>query len=253
MPPRREYCNRLAPFPVWYGLVQRPLLHPLAGSRVGSLRKVLSRHGQVSPSRAGPLFGIWASCIFRWPSCVFEAARVSSRVQSVAFEPPPIFIVGHGVVERRCFTSFCARTSNFASPHSLKCLAPTTFSDAPASNLPAPAPAFHAQVSADGRRLVSRRSSARARHGAGRDGCPSFMNCFYFPNDLGRIFAANVLFDDDSEAAGRWRQSFVYFLSKLLVQNPGKRLMLKSPADSARIPAIRGLFPCAKPADKATR
>jgi hypothetical protein len=37
-----------------------------------------------------------------------------------------------------------------------------------------------------------------------------------------------------------------YYLAKLAVLNPGRRLLLKNPANSARIPHLRALFPGAK-------
>jgi hypothetical protein len=76
---------------------------------------------------------------------------------------------------------------------------------------------------------------------------PSFFNCFYFPSSISAIFAAEVLFDGASaETLRTWRHALRYFLSKLAALNPGRRLLLKNPANSARIEHLRALFPGSK-------
>jgi len=78
-------------------------------------------------------------------------------------------------------------------------------------------------------------------------GVLSFFNCFYFPKRLSEVFAQEVLFEGVSaEAIDAWGRSLRYFLAKLGALSPGKRLLLKNPAHSARIGRLRMLFPGAK-------
>jgi hypothetical protein len=81
----------------------------------------------------------------------------------------------------------------------------------------------------------------------GTMGAPSFFNCFYFPNRITEVFAEEVLFDgENDEALTSWRRALTYYLAKLSALHPGRRLLLKNPAHSARIPHLRAIFPGAK-------
>jgi len=78
-------------------------------------------------------------------------------------------------------------------------------------------------------------------------GALSFLNCFYFPKRLSEVFAKEVLFHGASaDELSKWSESLRYFLAKLAALSPERRLLLKNPAHSARIPHLRALFPGAK-------
>ena len=78
-------------------------------------------------------------------------------------------------------------------------------------------------------------------------GAPSFFNCVYFPKQMTSVFAEEVLFAGvDHETVQLWRDALRYYLAKLAALNPGRRLLLKNPAHSARIPQPLALFPGAK-------
>jgi hypothetical protein len=76
--------------------VRTTLLHFLAEASVAGLVRTLSRHGGVSPRHYTQLMIMAASVLLRWPGCMIEAVRVARRLKSVSFDPPPLFIVGHG-------------------------------------------------------------------------------------------------------------------------------------------------------------
>jgi hypothetical protein len=78
-------------------------------------------------------------------------------------------------------------------------------------------------------------------------GALSFFNCFYFPKDISKVFAEAVLFHGvPQEAVSRWSDDFHYYLAKLSILHGGRRLLLKNPAHSARIPMLSSLFPTAR-------
>jgi omega-hydroxy-beta-dihydromenaquinone-9 sulfotransferase len=78
-------------------------------------------------------------------------------------------------------------------------------------------------------------------------GAPSFFNCIYFPKRITSVFAQDVLFAGaDEETVRLWRSALHYYLAKLAALHSGKRLLLKNPANSARIPQLLALFPAAK-------
>jgi hypothetical protein len=78
-------------------------------------------------------------------------------------------------------------------------------------------------------------------------GAPSFYNCFYFPSNIREIFATEVLFDNATVGQiDHWTRSLRLFLGKIAALHPGRRLLVKNPAHSARIQRLRDMFPGAK-------
>lgn len=70
----------------------------------------------------------------------------------------------------------------------------------------------------------------------------SFMHGFYFPRDLQQVFDKDVTFTEGKQKR-RWQQDFHYFIQKLTYKNKGKRLVLKSPANTGRLKEIHELYP----------
>lgn len=70
---------------------------------------------------------------------------------------------------------------------------------------------------------------------------------FFFPKKMKDYFRKYVLFEDlpiaEKEA---WTGDFLYLLKKISLANKGKRLVLKSPPNTARIGLLLSLFPDAR-------
>jgi omega-hydroxy-beta-dihydromenaquinone-9 sulfotransferase len=77
-------------------------------------------------------------------------------------------------------------------------------------------------------------------------GPESMISGFYFPKNYTKIFKEEVLFKSNETAERNWKKHFDYFLKKLSYANNGKRLLLKSPANTGRIKQILALYPDAK-------
>jgi hypothetical protein len=75
----------------------------------------------------------------------------------------------------------------------------------------------------------------------------SFFHAFFFPRQGRRIYRAAVHFDGiDPARVEVWWRDYRYFLQKVQCVQPGRRLLLKNPANSARVAALRERFPGAK-------
>jgi omega-hydroxy-beta-dihydromenaquinone-9 sulfotransferase len=75
----------------------------------------------------------------------------------------------------------------------------------------------------------------------------SFWQAFYFPQQLRRVFKETVLFEDETGAAEReWGRCLSFLIKKLTVAYPGRRLVFKDPANTARIKALLKLYPDAQ-------
>jgi hypothetical protein len=78
-------------------------------------------------------------------------------------------------------------------------------------------------------------------------GSLSFFHTFFFPRHGRRIYREAVHFDGvPPERVEVWWRDYRYFLKKVQCEKPGRRLLLKNPANSARVGALRERFPGAK-------
>jgi hypothetical protein len=75
----------------------------------------------------------------------------------------------------------------------------------------------------------------------------SFYQGWYFPRKWKYFFDRYVLFKNVSKSVIReWKDVYLYFLKKISYKNDGKRILLKSPLNTARINEILDIFPDAK-------
>ncbi len=179
---------------------------------------------------------------------MIEQWRVARRVKAVTFEPPPVFIVGHWRSGTTFLHNLMSRDPAFCFPTILDALRPYDFYPGPLEPisrwvllrfLPARRPMDDVPLSPG---LPQEDEMALATMGA-----PSLFNCFYFPRRASRIFAEEVLFEGaDPTTLESWSNALRYYTAKLAALNPGRRLLLKNPAHSARIGQLRALFPGAK-------
>jgi omega-hydroxy-beta-dihydromenaquinone-9 sulfotransferase len=191
---------------------------------------------------------MFASAVLRWPLCFAEECWVAWRLAARSFEAAPIFIVGHWRSGTTFLHNLMSRDHAFCFPTIVDALRPYDFYPGPFEfitrkilllSLPSIRPMDDVPLRVD---LPQEDEIALACMGA-----PSFFNCFYFPSMMTEIFAAEVLLDgvsaDDEKL---WRTSLYYYLAKVAARSPGRRLLLKNPAHSARIAKLRALFPDAK-------
>lgn len=230
------------------GTTRRPPLHFLAGSSVTGLTRTLWRHGGVS-ARFHPQLLLIAACVLlRMPGCVAERLRVARHVRRVSFDPPPVIIVGHWRSGTTFLHNLLSRDPRFCYPTILDALRPYDFYPSPFEfisryallrSVPQVRPMDNMPLDPD---LPQEDELALATMGA-----PSFLNCFYFPARMSEVFAQEVLFGGkDDRILRAWRDGLSYYLAKLAALHPGRRLLLKNPAHSARIPQLRAMFPGAK-------
>ena len=80
----------------------------------------------------------------------------------------------------------------------------------------------------------------------------SFYHGIYFPRRFDALIDRGLFFDGCAPAdVARWETRFTYFLRKLNLQQPGRRLLIKNPVYTGRVAQLRRLFPDAIEADLA--
>jgi omega-hydroxy-beta-dihydromenaquinone-9 sulfotransferase len=215
---------------------------------LASLTRIVSRRGVLSPRSYLQIAIILAGALLRWPGCTIEALRVARRVANVSFDPPPVFIVGHWRSGTTLLHNLLSRDPGFCFPTVVDALRPYDFYPNPFDVitrsivlrfLPPTRPMDDVRL--------DRESPQEEELALATMGAPSFFNCIYFPKRITSVFAQDVLFAGaDEETVRLWRSALHYYLAKLAALHSGKRLLLKNPANSARIPQLLALFPAAK-------
>lgn len=227
----------------------RPLLvHPLCGSRLSVLYRTLAENGGVAPAHWHRLALMLASCLIREPFCCLEDLRFRSHRSVLCDGPPPVFIVGHWRSGTTLLHNLMSRDQRFAFPRQVEAFGPFDFFPSPTTRLqralitallPETRPMDDMRMGPD---LPQEEEIALAAMGA-----LSFFNCFYFPKEIQRVFDRAVMFEGcTTKEIERWQSSFRFFLEKLATLRRDRQLLLKNPANSARIATIRRMFPGAK-------
>jgi hypothetical protein len=226
----------------------RPLLHLLSGARPSTLLRIVARHGGCSRRFYPHFAATLALSVIRAPFCALETVQVAERVAKVRFDPPPVIIIGHWRSGTTFLHNLMSRDSRFCFPTILDAARPYDFFPGPSEllsrkiilwNLPPTRPMDDVPLSAS---LPQEEEIALAAMGA-----PSFFNCFYFPRHIAEIFRREVLFDGlEEQDLLKWRRDFVYYVSKIAALQPGRRILLKNPANSVRLRELNALFPGAR-------
>jgi hypothetical protein len=204
-------------------------------------------HRGIAPRHFGQIVIMYASALLRSPLCLLERVRIARRVSQATFDPPPVIIIGHWRSGTTHLHNLMSRDPAFFYPTIADSIRPFDFFPGPVEKIwrrillrliPSQRPMDGMLLRAD---LPQEDELALAVMGA-----PSFLNCFFFPGEMHEIFRREVLLDDPPQGLADFFESLRYYLAKLAVLNPGRRLLLKNPSHSARISKLRALFPGAK-------
>ncbi|HEX4085420.1 MAG TPA: sulfotransferase [Chthoniobacteraceae bacterium] len=214
-------------------------LHPFLSAGLGSLIACFREYGWPDAAywpRTASLFLVSAL------RTLFH--RSNARAVSTAPIPPPVFIVGHWRSGTTHLHQLLSRDPQFgyvtflqaASPHDFRSPVISRFF---AALLPPRRPMDAVRIAPD--------SPMEEEMALACLSSLSFYHGFFFPRAARRIYRESVHFDGVAPAdVERWWHQYRNFLENVQATRPGKRLLLKNPANSARVTRLRHEFPGAK-------
>ncbi len=216
------------------------VFHPLCGATLDTLVPLLLKGG-VSPRRAHVVAIALATALVRSPFTLGEALLTRSG----GAYPAPIFVVGHWRSGTTHLTNVLSRSQAFGilSPMAVglpaealglaRLAAPFVGQFFPRTRL-----IDHIALSSDlpqeDELAMANLSTLSCNHG------------IYFPSRLRREFDRGVF--GDAVAASeqrRWARRLERYVAKM-TRAAGRPLLIRNPANSARIPALRAIWPDAR-------
>lgn len=225
--------------------MQDTLLHPLSSSNLSNLWRLISSYG-CQPRFLPRLAYLGLMCLVRQPFSWLESARFSRRIERQPIEQAPVFIIGHWRSGTTHLQNLMSQDPQFgrvtllqaAMPHEFLSL-PRAFVSGMQKALPQTRLMDNVPVAAD--------APWEEEMALASCGQLSFYHVSFFPKHIERIFRTAVLFDGgDARLQAQWQRQYLHFLKKVQVAQPGRRLLLKNPANTARIALLKRMFPGAR-------
>ncbi len=216
------------------------VFHPLCGATPDTLLRLLLKGG-VAPRRAHVLAIALASALVRLPFTLGEAVLTRSGDGY----PAPIFIVGHWRSGTTHLTNVLSRSQAFGilSPMAVglpaealglaRVAAPFVGQFFPRTRL-IDHIALTPDLPQEDELAIANLSTLSCNHG------------IYFPSRLMQEFDRGVFGEAvDASEQRRWAQRLERYVAKM-TRAAGRPLLIRNPANSARIPALRAIWPEAR-------
>lgn len=225
---------------------QRPIPHPLLSARISHVLDSFREYGWPDARARYWLrtLSLLCVCPIRTPLHHLETWRVRDRVEAQQLAGPPVFIIGHWRSGTTHLQQLLSQDPQFGVVTLLQAAFPLDFLTTVAGPMVAALIPPNRTVDAVPLSIDSPWEEEMAMACFGR---LSFFHAFFFPRQGRRIYRESVHFDGvGSDQVEAWWRDYDYFLKKVQYAQPGRRLLLKNPANTARVAALRVRFPGAK-------
>ncbi len=220
--------------------------HPLLAAEIGTLLECFRQYGRPDARLRFRLraAGLLAMCAIRTPLHRLEGRRVRQRVETQSLAAPPVFIIGHWRSGTTYLHRLLSQDPQFGFVTLMQAAFPLDFLTTVGGPLLAALLPPTRLVDATPVTLDSHWEEEMAM---ACFGTLSFFHAFFFPRHARRTYREAVHFDGVAPArVEAWWRDYRYFLKKVQCAQPGRRMVLKNPANSARVAALRTEFPGAK-------
>jgi omega-hydroxy-beta-dihydromenaquinone-9 sulfotransferase len=220
--------------------------HPLSGSPLPVLLRILLRSGGIDSKYRLKLLYVLLLSALGIPFRAIESWRFGRQIAATTLTAPPIFVLGHWRSGTTHLHRLMAQDKNLGYVSSLQAFMPESFLSVQQSQYLDLGKLWPKM------RLMDNVSYApdvpeEEEYALGNVLPLSFYHCWYFPRRMKEIYRQSVLLEDISDdLKAEWQAAFLKILKKTTIEYGGKRLVVKNPANTARISFLLELFPDAK-------
>ncbi|GAB4131633.1 MAG: sulfotransferase [Rhodothalassiaceae bacterium] len=221
--------------------------HPLWGADLATLLRIAAECGPLQHGARGRFYGAFAAALGRLPFSLAEAAYTAMRRTAVESRAEaPVFILGHWRSGTTHLYNVLSKSPHFAYvspfatalPHDFlllgRMLAPMLKKKLPAHRYIDNIPVEPDSPQEDEIALANMTPL-------------SFYHALYFPGRFEHFFARGLFFDGvDAAGIMAWQRMLKRYYAKLMIAQPGRRLLIKNPVYTARPEMLRAMWPDAK-------
>jgi hypothetical protein len=219
---------------------------PLAGSTFTNFLRLLAQNkfkiGMVGVPRT--LYSAAMSLVLS-PLNVYEKLRCDKVIKNTVIEKSPLFIIGHWRSGTTYLHNLLSQNGMFAYPTTFQTVTPGLFlrfenliKPIVAASLPPKRPEDDIALGAD--------LPQEEEYGIGNLSPYSFYNGWCFPQNVHYYYNFVLMENVPQQTVQNWKNIYLYYLKKLTLSHDGKQLVLKNPANTARVKLLLEMFPDAK-------
>lgn len=219
--------------------------HPLFGMSPKNWLQVVEKNGGVDFRYLDRAAFITMGSIFTTPARMIFKMKYRSKIDKYQIKDSPVIIIGHW----RSGTTYLHELLGMDPQYCYVTLWHTMLPDSfplfePAKQflsnfLPKTRPMDNIEVDIDG--------PYEEEAGIAVLSSWSFFHGLHFPRNAEEQYIKSIHYTGLSDQEkDQWKKMYETFMKTVMFSNPGKRLLLKDPANTARIPLLLEIFPDAK-------
>lgn len=225
--------------------VKRPFSHPLFGSSLSNLIRLLWINGGVHWKYSPQLLVALLSAAARFPVSLIEEIAYKNKLQGLNMKPP-VFIVGHWRSGTTHICNLLSQSPQFGFvtpvatglPHDLLILG-RYFKPWLEKSIPQDRLIDRVEVNAS--------SPQEDEFGLANMIINSFLHGLYFPGNFRKNFNKGVFLEQCSEhQIEQWKKTSAKYLKKVYLDQGRRQLLIRNPVYTARIPLLKKMWPGAK-------
>ncbi len=224
---------------------KKTIQHPLFGISTKKWIQLLEKNGGVEKGFLTRGTFITLSSIFTTPVRIFFKIKYESKIKNLKIKHSPVIIIGHWRSGTTYLHELFSQDPQFCYVSLWNTLLPEGFLVLePIKNflsnfLPKKRPMDEIKVDIDG--------PYEEEAGIAVLSPWSFFHCLHFARNAEEQYLKSIHFNNlKPEEINQWKQNYLTFMKTVTYANNGKRLLLKNPANTARITTLLELFPKAK-------
>ena len=217
--------------------------HTALGMSLPVWIKFLAKNKFAIDLRALPkVLFMTGNIVLNSPFQLYEKFKYTKRINAMKVERP-VFIIGHPRSGTTYLQYVLSKDPNFCFCTTNDALIPNAFLSIGGFTrwilkkaMPATRPQDNVKAGAD--------KPKEEEFAIGSMCTTSMVHGYYFPKNINKIFNDSVVFESNHKKEVHvWKRHLDFFIKKVTFKYNGKRILLKSPANTGRVKEILELYP----------
>lgn len=221
---------------------KKTIQHPLFGISFKNWMRLLDLNGGIDRKYYARGAFVTIASFFLMPIRAISRLKYDSKINNTEIKNPPVFIIGHWRSGTTYLHELISQDPQFCYVSLWNTLLPDTFlmmeptKNFLANFLPKTRPMDEIRVEIDG--------PYEEEAGIAVVNQWSFFHCLHFARNAEEQYLKSIHFENlNNDEKTNWKNNYLKFMKAVTYANNGKRLLLKNPANTARIPILLELFP----------